>query len=267
MKPLHRVLTVFQFAETGLVKTTGKYPIELETWLTVNGETWLGFHCSPENLENLAIGFLFNESIINKPEEIASVRVCDHMENIDIWLAHPVEKPQNWTRTSGCHGGVSMTSLGSPEKVISPYSLTLSELKGQISMFLEKLNDGDFAHDGVHTSALLKNGKIIAFSRDIGRHNTLDKISGEYFLKKTDLSDSTLITTGRISSEMVTKSARMGIPILVSLHSASAAAQELAEEAGITLVCHARKPRFSILAGMQRLQILTTTGKNTLISD
>ena len=78
--------------------------------LTVNNELWLTFMCTPTDLEALAIGFLYNEEIIETMDEVASVRVCPEETNIDVWLNRSVKKPENWTRTTGCSGGE--TSVG-----------------------------------------------------------------------------------------------------------------------------------------------------------
>lgn len=72
--------------------------------LTVNNEPWLTFMCTPTDLEALAVGFLYNEEIIETMDEVASVRVCPEETNIDVWLNSSVKKPENWTRTTGCSG-------------------------------------------------------------------------------------------------------------------------------------------------------------------
>ena len=81
--------------------------VETPVSLTVNGENWLSFMCTPNELEALAVGFLFNEGVIQKSDEVESVRVCIHGDNIDVWLSHSVKKPDSWLRTSGCTGGVT----------------------------------------------------------------------------------------------------------------------------------------------------------------
>ena len=81
--------------------------VETPVSLTVNGEVWLTFMCTPVNLEAMAVGFLYNEGIIESMDEVEDVRVCEHGDNVDVWLNRSVEQPQSWRRTSGCTGGVT----------------------------------------------------------------------------------------------------------------------------------------------------------------
>jgi FdhD protein len=84
--------------------------VEAPVSLTVNGEVWLSFMCTPVNLEALAVGFLYNEGIIEKMSEVEDARVCEHGDNIDVWLNHEAKQPTSWRRTSGCTGGVTKSS-------------------------------------------------------------------------------------------------------------------------------------------------------------
>jgi FdhD protein len=81
--------------------------VEMPVSLTVNGQVWLSFMCTPVHLEALAVGFLYNEGIVDSMEEIADARVCEHGDNVDVWLNRTVEQPTSWRRTSGCTGGIS----------------------------------------------------------------------------------------------------------------------------------------------------------------
>ena len=74
--------------------------------MSVNGEAWLSFHCSPDDLEALAVGFLYNEAFIQSADEVASLHICDARDHIDVWLTHAANKPEQWSRTSGCQGGL-----------------------------------------------------------------------------------------------------------------------------------------------------------------
>jgi FdhD protein len=106
---------------------------------------------------------------------------------------------------------------------------------------------------GVHTSALSNGEKILVAAEDIGRHNTLDKIAGLCLMKGVFPEQRILITTGRISSEMLQKAARMQAPILISRTSPSSLSIEMAERYGITLIGYARRHRFNVYANAQRV--------------
>jgi FdhD protein len=106
---------------------------------------------------------------------------------------------------------------------------------------------------GVHTSALSNGENILISAEDIGRHNTLDKIAGLCLMNNIWPKTRILITTGRISSEMLQKAARLNAPILISRTSPSSLSIEMAERYGITLIGYARKHRFNVYSNTQRV--------------
>ncbi len=106
---------------------------------------------------------------------------------------------------------------------------------------------------GVHTSALADGANQLFQIHDIGRHNTFDKISGRILLNKITVATPILLTSGRISSDMVQKSVRMGAPLLISLRSASQMSISLAEQWGLTLISGARRGRFNLLCHSERI--------------
>ena len=111
---------------------------------------------------------------------------------------------------------------------------------------------------GVHTSALSDGEQVILAAEDIGRHNTLDKIAGLCLMEDTWPEKRVLITTGRISSEMLQKSVRMGAKVVASRTSPSSMSIELAEAWGITLIGYARRNRFNLYATRERILLKTT---------
>jgi FdhD protein len=106
---------------------------------------------------------------------------------------------------------------------------------------------------GVHASALADTKNLLVVAEDIGRHNTLDKIQGECLLRGLSTRDRLLLSTGRISSEMLLKAAKMQAPVVVSRHSLTEAAVSLARDLSITLVGHARGNRLSVYSHPERL--------------
>lgn len=220
--------------------------------LTVNGDLWLGFQCTPVDLDLLAVGFLYNEACLNTVEEIENVHVCNQNDNVDIWLNHPIEKPATWFRASGCHGGITFSKPLPviPQKTGNPISA--SDLLSQIDQFLKMLIDKDHSH-GIHTTALCQQNEIIYTVQDIGRHNTLDKVAGYCLLNGLNLEQPVIVITGRISTDMVYKAARMRIPIIISLHSTTDLAIKAAEKLGLTLICHARRGMINVFSHPERI--------------
>jgi FdhD protein len=235
---------------------TASVIIEKSVSLTVNGELWLSLLCTPINLDALAIGFLFNEGIITDLSSVASVRVCPLGDNIDIWLTHSVDKPRHWTRTSGCSGGVT--------GVASPKGGRLSFTNGgmltpiQIDQMLAEFYQVQMLYKhtgGVHTSALSDGKQIILVAEDIGRHNTLDKLAGHCLLQQLTPMRRIILTTGRISSEMLQKAARLKAPIVISRTSASSRSIEMSESLGITLIGYARREHFIVYTHPERIVV------------
>ena len=116
---------------------------------------------------------------------------------------------------------------------------------------------------GVHASALSDTKNLLVVAEDIGRHNTLDKIQGECLLSGLRTRDRLLLSTGRISSEMLLKAAKMQVPVVVSRHSPTGAAVSLAHDLGIALVGHARGDRLSVYSHPERLGCPTNNLNNS----
>lgn len=229
--------------------------VETPVSLTVNGEVWITFMCTPIHLEALSVGFLYNEGIIKSMDEVADVRVCAHGDNVDVWLNHAAEQPTNWRRTSGCTGGVTAVDLLAKPNVNFDGNRFQVQPDAIMNMVEKLFESQELYRDtgGVHTSALSDGGKVICAADDIGRHNTLDKIAGLCLMNNLWPENRVLITTGRISSEMLQKAAQLNAPILISRTSPSSLSIEMAERYGITLIGYARKHRFNVYSNGQRI--------------
>ena len=223
--------------------------------LTVNGEVWLTFLCTPAGLDALAVGFLFNEGLLSDPADLAAVRVCANGTNVDVWLRRAVERPPAWRRTSGCAGGATAAEdLRETGTVLSGGPLLPAEAVGRLMRALFSGQELYRQSGGVHCSALSDGRGLDLLAEDIGRHNTLDKLAGRCLLEGRRPSSSILLTTGRISSEMVQKAARLGTPIIISRSAPSSLAVELAGRAGLTLIGYARREQFQVYTHPGRIQ-------------
>lgn len=229
--------------------------VETPVSLTVNGKVWVTFMCTPVHLEALAVGFLYNEGVIEKLSEVVDVRLCEHGDNVDVWLDRTVDEPDSWRRTSGCTGGMTAVDLLSdPNVSLADNQLFIPPEK--IGELIEMLFEYQFLYrktGGVHTSVLSDGEKILTSAEDIGRHNTLDKIAGLCLMNDVRLAPRILVTTGRISSEMLQKSARLNAPIIISRTSPSSLSIEMAERYGVTLIGYAKKHRFNVYTHMHRV--------------
>ena len=228
--------------------------VETPVSLTINGEAWITFMCTPVDLEAMAVGFLYNEGILENMDEVAHVRVCEHGDNVDVWLNHNALQPKSWRRTSGCTGGVTaVDALARPDILFDANrpKFQPEAIEHLVDMLFES-QELYRETGGVHTSALSDGERILVSAEDIGRHNTLDKIAGLCLMNNVWPETRILITTGRISSEMLQKAARLQAPILISRTSPSSLSIEMAERYGITLIGYARRHRFNVYSNAQR---------------
>jgi FdhD protein len=112
----HKPIQYRQFRSGGWEVVDAQIGIEASVSLTVNSEVWLTFMCTPNQLEALAAGFLFNEGVIEKADQIADIRLCAQGDNVDVWLQQATKKPEQWRRTSAVPGftATDVTKATSP---------------------------------------------------------------------------------------------------------------------------------------------------------
>lgn len=145
------------------------------------------------------------------------------------------------TLISGCGAGISYNLPTSLQNQHLPKSWTycsnaLFQFMHELQNLAEKYRD----HGGIHSSAIGDTNGLQLFAEDIGRHSTLDRLAVEALFRWIDLQGKMLVTSGRVSAEMVTKAARLGIGLLASRPSPTDRAVERYEQAGITLIGHLR---------------------------
>jgi FdhD protein len=259
MNGANQAITYYQVDANQCKRVNAEIIVETPVSLTINGEVWLSFMCTPVDLEAMAVGFLFNEGLIQSVAEVESVRLCPAGDNIDIWLSHEAIKPSAWRRTSGCTGGVTAVEedfhiSDLPARIYNGVPLTSKQVGDLIDQLFESQNLYRKS-GGVHTSALSDGQRIQVIAEDIGRHNTLDKIAGRCLLEGIHLPRRVLLTTGRISSEMLQKAVRLGAAIVISRTSPSSLSIKLAENYGITLIGYARRTSFRVYTHPERIII------------
>jgi len=240
-----------RFLGKGWGRTSSHLPSEMALAIYVNRQELVTILCTPTELNYLVLGFLYAEGIISGTGDIASMQVCEEESLVDVMLTNPKYKlPTKLTLTSGCGGGATFKTQG--HKVESDFVVTPKEVLSLMKQLQEQMVLYRLC-GGVHASALADTKDLLVVAEDIGRHNTLDKIQGECLLKKLRTRDRLLLSTGRISSEMLVKAAKMQVPVVVSRHSPTGAAVSLARDLGITLVGHARGSRLSVYSHPERL--------------
>lgn len=195
---------------------------------------------TPVGLQWLALGFLANEGFIESYQEVESLSLHGNGQCVDIWLNHAIQMPRRKILTSGCTGGVTFDQLA---QKLQPLEHGLEVRASDLSAALRMLYQVAGLYKvtrGVHTSALWRAGQFLATAEDVGRHNTLDKLRGFCLEQGIATRGSLLLSTGRISSEMLNKAVRMGCPVVVSRTSATSMSVMLARAWNVTLVGYLR---------------------------
>jgi FdhD protein len=222
--------------------------------LFVNGIELATIACSPLQQDALALGFLANEGIIAGLEDVRAVHICPSGTCVDVWLAHAeFERPERLILTSGCGGGVTFDDLSSAAE---PLSSTLTATPEQLWARMDDLYKAGTLYSrarGVHTSGIANRNCLLMTAEDVGRHNTLDKLRGLALQSGVQTRDRILLSTGRISSEMLNKARRMEIPIVCSRTSPTSLSIKLAETWNITLVGYTRRNSMNVYTHPERL--------------
>ncbi|MGH7265579.1 MAG: formate dehydrogenase accessory sulfurtransferase FdhD [Candidatus Rokuibacteriota bacterium] len=215
----------------------------------VNGEKFITLLSTPLKLDRLVVGYLWLEKVIGSVDEIARLRVSEVDGRADVDLTRAVELPKERILTSGCGGGITFR--------IDPrvFPRIDSGLRVEPARLFERMKElylGATAYRasrGIHGAALADPDRLLFLAEDVGRHNAVDKVVGEALLSGTSMGDRILLNTGRVSSEMLLKGARMGVPLVVSRTSPTEMAVSLAEQLGITVVGYLQHDSFNLYAG------------------
>jgi FdhD protein len=241
-----------RFSDEGWVRASVHVPSEMQLTVYVNRQELVTIQCTPIKLNCLALGFLYAEGIISGIGDVASMRVCEDDSLADVMLSNSeYELPTlKRTLTSGCGGGATFKTQG--QRVDSDLVVTPTEVLSLMKQLVEQMELYRLS-GGVHASALSDTRNLIVVAEDIGRHNTFYKIQGECLLRGLSTRDRLLLSTGRVSSEMLLKAAGMQVPIVVSRTSPTGRGISLARDLGIALVGYARGRRLSVYSHPERL--------------
>lgn len=206
----------------------------------------------------LVLGYLKNQGLINDADALDSVIIDWETQSAAVITAEQNddidETLSKKTVTSGCGQG---TMFGNVVKKLENLILPAHRIK-QSSLYglLEALthhNDTYKAAGAVHGCAVCKGTEILSFVEDIGRHNAVDTLTGEMWLKGETGKDKVFYTTGRLTSEMVIKVAQMGIPVLLSRSGVTQMGYDLARQLGITMIARAKGHRFQVFNGADNI--------------
>ena len=206
----------------------------------------------------LAVGYFLNQNMLQRNDEITGIDVDDDLGVVIVRTAHETDfeaKIKRKIRTSGCAEG---TAFGDMMERFDEIQLNKdARFKASWLVELSKaINTAPSLYlsaGAIHGCVLCQQDQPLVYMEDIGRHNAVDKIAGWMFLNKATPHNKVFYTTGRLTTEMVIKTVQMQIPVLVSRSGFTAAAVDLAREAGLTLIGRAKGKRFIALSGIGRI--------------
>jgi FdhD protein len=247
---------------TGIDETGGKVEtsVVVERPLTIflNAQEIVTAMTIGDYPEYLALGFLLNQNMLRPDDVVTGVDYDDDLAVAVVRTERTTnyeQKMKKKVQTSGCGQG---TVFGDLMEVIENAKLPKSELRTSwLYSLTNKINTTPSLYleaGAIHGCVLAQEDRPLVYMEDVGRHNAVDKIAGWMFQEKVSPGDKIFYTTGRLTSEMVIKTVRMGIPILVSRSGFTAWGVELARKAGLTLIGRARGKRFVALSGEDRIK-------------
>jgi FdhD protein len=232
---------------------------EARVELLVNdGELRLAMLCLPRELRELAVGFLRAEGALLRREDFDAAEFDESGPTVHVrgrFDADALEAiRRRWTWGTGCGGGGTSASLN-PDgyKPVGEGPVVDAETLLELTRKFQKSMDLWKRTGGVHACALADRQRLIVVCEDVGRHNAFDKVVGRAFLEGIDTADKLMLTTGRLSAEMVSKAVAARLALLVGRGAVTALAVDLARRFGITLVGFARASRFNVYTGFQRV--------------
>ena len=206
----------------------------------------------------LGVGYLLNQNMLKTDDEITAVEYDEDIATVVVRTRRQTDfeaKLRKKIQTSGCAQGTvfgdlmedfDKAKLNETAKIHTSWLYQLTKkINTEPSLYLKA--------GAIHGCVLAHEDKPLVYMEDVGRHNAVDKIAGYMFLNRIEPDDKIFYTTGRLTSEMVIKTVKMRIPVLVSRSGFTAWGVELAQKAGLTLIGRARGKRFVALAGLDRL--------------
>jgi FdhD protein len=207
--------------------------------------------------EYLALGFLRNQGMLRDDDLVTGIDHDDEIETVVVRTERQTsyeDKMKKKTRTSGCAIG---TVFGDMMEGLEGVTLPQVELRTSwlyaLARQINTLPSLYLSAGAIHGTVLCERDRVLVYMEDVGRHNAVDKVAGFMWQHRVPAADKILYTTGRLTSEMVIKTAMMGIPVLASRSGFTAWGVEIAQQLGLTLIGRMRGQRFVCLSGESRL--------------
>lgn len=238
--------------------TTTEVVAERPLTLFLNSQEIVTMMTIGDHPDLLAIGYLLNQNMLHTDDVITQIDYEEDIETIVVRTKRETnyeDKLKKKVRTSGCAQGTIFGDIMEEFDQVK-LSTNVSLKTSWLYNLTKKINTAPSLYlkaGAIHGCVLCEGDKPLIYVEDVGRHNAVDKVAGYMFLNDIPASDKIFYTTGRLTSEMVIKTVKMGIPILISRSGFTAWGVELARKANLTLIGRARGKRFVALSGAERI--------------
>lgn len=251
-------LNIVKIKGDKIIRTVDEIVQEVPVTLFLNGKEFVTMVCSPEGLEELAVGFLCSEGLLQTPNDLKELTVDYENGIIYVEAAEGDSEAKFLKRniTSCCGRGRPVFYFVNDAKSMNKVTAQLLVTPGQVWDLSDRLEEMSVLFKqtgGVHNAALCAPTEVILFYEDVGRHNAVDKIFGRAFLNRIPLEDKILVFSGRVSSEIVIKVGKMGLPVIISRSAPTNLGIEMAEKLGITVVGFAKGERMNVYTYPERI--------------
>ncbi len=253
------LITELQGIDENSKKVKAKVINEKSLTIFLNNQEIVTLMSIGDHSKYLAIGYLLNQNMLKKSDKISKVEIDKDLNVVVVRTKRKTNyenKLKKKITTSGCAVGtvfgdiyeeIKRTKLMSKKKIKHKWIYEISKkITHTPSLYLEA--------GAIHGCAIIHNDKPLIYMEDVGRHNAVDKIAGYMFIKKITPSNKTFYTTGRLTSEMVIKTIKMGVPILISRSGFTAWGVDLARASNLTLIGRAKGKKYLVLSGEERIE-------------
>jgi len=237
-----------------------EYPVQL----IVNGREIATLIGSPHDLRFLVAGFLRLQGFVSTLSDFEMFSVCEEFGSANVRIKGELPERLKPVLTSGCGTGISFSMPNADSDSHVARGDGQNVLPGQIFGLMEELARRAAhyrSHGGIHSAAIGRAGRMMLYAEDLGRHNTFDRIAGEALFKGINMAGAELVTSGRVSTEMVAKAALMGIKLIASRTSPTDMAIKLCEQAGICLVGYVRGGSFTVYSHPEMIEPFSSADK------
>jgi len=258
---LYQMKPVSKYKNNRLEVVSDPIVIETQLNIVVNDVELATLVTSPAAYQELAIGYLLSEGILNKYADLLEISCDNEAKVVKVYTAEPLSLTDNacYRQVNTCAGkGKQGLDLWRGAMISQPIDSTVQHRPEQFFAMLERLeNQCTTFHltGGTHSAALGCQGELLMMYEDIGRHNAVDKVLGYAFLNQIPLDDKCLVLSGRVAAEILLKAAHSNMPLVLSRSASTLRAVNLAEQLGITVVGFARGERFNVYSHPERIKI------------